>query len=75
MTHPPKNQIFQWTPKILSSSFQFEFLVMTEKNINLFINFFVIKYSDFSLFLFKITATPLKKVTSLFPKPLPIQKI
>ena len=42
---------------------------MTEKNINLFINFFVIKYSDFSLFLCKIIAIPLKKVTSLSQQP------
>ena len=47
---------------------------MTEKNINLFVNFFVIKYSDFSLFLCKIIAIPLKKVNSLFLSN-PLQKI
>ena len=64
---PPKNQIFQWTPKILKSFIlnpsylfkktkflvkisQFEFLVMTKKNISVYKLFLPLNISDFSLF-------------------------
>ena len=65
--NPPKNQIFQRTPKmlkffILTSTYllkvikflvkisQFEFLVVTDKNILFYKLFSLLNISDFSLF-------------------------
>ena len=52
--------------KFLVKICQFEFLVMTEKNIFVYTLFLSLNTSDFSLFFCKI-ATPLKKVTPSFP--------
>ena len=47
---------------------QFEFSVMTEKNIFVYTLFLLLNTSDFSLFFCKI-ATPLKKLPPLFQQP------
>ena len=74
----PKYQSFSFlTPfcllkvtKFLVKISQFEFLVMTEKNIFVYKLFLLLNISDFSFFFVKI-ATPLEKVSPLFSsKPL-----
>ena len=52
--------------KFLGKISQFEFLVMTEKNIFVYKLLLLLNISDFNLFYVKV-ATPLKKVTTSFP--------
>ena len=59
--------------KFLVKFSQFEFLVMTEKNISVYKLFLSLNISDFSCFFFQI-ATPLEKVTLFFPAT-PISKL
>ena len=66
--NPQNIKVFAYLLKVtkfLGKISQFEFLVMTEKNIFVYKLFLPLNISDF-IFYVKI-ATPLKKVTPLFP--------
>ena len=58
--------------KFLLKMSQFEFSVMTEKNIFAYKLLLSLNISDINLFFYAKTATPLKKVTPLVPSNSPL---